>query len=300
LNSYTYKVFGVIVTSEFELPELSVKSDDVPDIRIQTGQVPRKLKNPTSSGPLFELAPYDFILRFDSVGAFRAQNGNQITIQPANTITPDVRLFVLGTMMGIILMQRGLLPMHGSSFLTRNGAVLITGYSGSGKSTLAMAMQQKNFPILSDDISALQCDQVNGIDLHVGMQHLKLWKDVIDYLGNTDPMKKVRPSIEKYQVPSTSFAEEGPFPLKTIICLSAKTLPGFTIEKINGAMKFGLLKSQIFRNQFFESIGDPYINFNNLAMLAKVVDVYIIGRPSIPLLIHELADFVENEIVKEN
>ena len=57
--------------------------------------------------------------------------------------------------MGAILMQRKILPLHGSAIAIDGKAYAIVGDSGAGKSTLASAFLNKGYQLLSDDVIAV-------------------------------------------------------------------------------------------------------------------------------------------------
>ena len=63
-----------------------------------------------------------------------------------------VRLYILGTCMGALLLQRKILPLHGSAIAINGKAYAIVGDSGAGKSTLASAFLNKGYQLLSDDV----------------------------------------------------------------------------------------------------------------------------------------------------
>ena len=54
--------------------------------------------------------------------------------------------------MGAILMQRKILPLHGSAIAIDGKAYAIVGDSGAGKSTLASAFLKRGYQLLSDDV----------------------------------------------------------------------------------------------------------------------------------------------------
>ena len=63
--------------------------------------------------------------------------------------------------MGAILMQRRLLPLHGSAIAINGKAYAIVGDSGAGKSTLASAFLNKGYQLISDDVIAVSLSQEN-------------------------------------------------------------------------------------------------------------------------------------------
>ena len=57
--------------------------------------------------------------------------------------------------MGALLMQRKILPLHGSAIAIDGKAYALIGDSGAGKSTLASAFLNKGYQLLSDDVIAV-------------------------------------------------------------------------------------------------------------------------------------------------
>lgn len=87
---------------------------------------------------------------------FAIQNGDTIQVSPmAGADEAKIRLFLLGTCMGALLMQRKILPLHGSAIAIDGKAYAFVGHSGAGKSTLASAFINKGFQLLSDDVIAV-------------------------------------------------------------------------------------------------------------------------------------------------
>ena len=72
-----------------------------------------------------------------------------------------IRLYILGTCMGAILMQRKILPLHGSAIEIDGKAYAIVGDSGAGKSTLASAFLKQGYQLVSDDVIAVSLSQEN-------------------------------------------------------------------------------------------------------------------------------------------
>ena len=70
-----------------------------------------------------------------------------------------IRLYILGTCMGALLMQRKILPLHGSAIAIDGKAYAFVGDSGAGKSTLASAFLSKGYKLLSDDVIAVSLSE---------------------------------------------------------------------------------------------------------------------------------------------
>lgn len=63
--------------------------------------------------------------------------------------------FILGSCLGVLLIQRGMLVLHASVVATDVGALAFLGNSGRGKSTLAAALHKRGHRVLADDHCAL-------------------------------------------------------------------------------------------------------------------------------------------------
>ncbi|WFR62136.1 hypothetical protein P9222_28415 [Paenibacillus amylolyticus] len=87
------------------------------------------------------------------------EQGKRIVVSPIpGADEKKVRLFILGTCMAVIMMQRGILPLHGSAVVIDGWAYAFVGYSGAGKSTLSAALASRGYPLLTDDVVALTWD----------------------------------------------------------------------------------------------------------------------------------------------
>ena len=95
--------------------------------------------------------------KFGNIAIFSIQDGKRISVSPLKEYDEDTSsdYYILGTCMGAILMQRKVLPLHGSAIAINGKAYAIIGDSGAGKSTLALAFLNKGFQLLSDDVIAV-------------------------------------------------------------------------------------------------------------------------------------------------
>ena len=91
----------------------------------------------------------------------------------------DILTFLLGSMFGAILMQRGLTLLHGNALEKEGKTIVCLGYSGSGKSTLAYALLQNGWKFMSDDLVAIN----KGGYILKGIPRLKLWEDSLESFG---------------------------------------------------------------------------------------------------------------------
>ncbi len=154
MNSYC--VAGLAVASEIELPgAIAARAAAAPDVVIRAGPVPEALPDASLRGPTWEIAGERFLLRIPGVARFLLSGGNEIRFEAAAGAGPaDIAIFLLGTVFGILLHQRGQIVLHASAVRVAGKAVLFCGASGAGKSTLAAALAQRGFPVMTDDFCA--------------------------------------------------------------------------------------------------------------------------------------------------
>ena len=82
-----------------------------------------------------------------------------------------------------LLLQRGLLPLHGCAIEVDGGAAVFVGRSGCGKSTLAGALRQRGYRVLADDICVISFSAAGEPMVLAAFPQLKLWADALKNLG---------------------------------------------------------------------------------------------------------------------
>ena len=110
---------GWRVRSSFRLPELLPwQGDERPvDIEIGFGQIDEPAEEPIFILPHCRLwANGIFIFTLDGVGRFWVKDGCRVVIESDPGISEsELRVFLLGTVLGVLCHQRGLLPIHASA-----------------------------------------------------------------------------------------------------------------------------------------------------------------------------------------
>ena len=115
-DKHYYTVFGLYVESDILLSELLLAPQivDIPDVSIRLGRVPSSITDPIEKTVRYEVKKDEFIFRVIGVGAYYVVEGRSIIVEPAEEAEERlVRIFLLGTAFGALLMQRGILPIHG-------------------------------------------------------------------------------------------------------------------------------------------------------------------------------------------
>lgn len=298
MSIYKYKVYGLALNSELELPELIPAQTSDPDVTITFGDVPEHLPVIKGSGVLYEAANNDFLFKFEGIGRFRVQQGNRITIQPETKALPEeVRLFLLGSNLGALLHQRGILAMHGSAVSNGHHTTILMGKSGTGKSSLAAGLLELGYSVIADDISVICRNKNQEFYVEKGIPHIKLWKDVLIHLNQPLALEKVRPQLEKYRKPVIDHEQKITALSKLVVLTSSNTKP-FSHSEILGGNKFHALRENTYRLQFIDKLDQTKTHFQNLAQLVNSIQMFRADRPHSPIKVKEFAQFVSENIIE--
>jgi len=223
-------------------------------------------------------------IEIQGVARYRIAEGRQILFDPAPGAAPtDIRLYLLGTLMGALLYQRGQLPLHVSALSTPSGLWAFTGSSGAGKSTLAADLHLRlGYPLFSDDVVVADLCPGDKLILHPGPPRLKLWEDALERFAiDKHTLVPDQTHKEKYHLQlEQGFCTE-PQPLRSIVVLERLPIgESANLTTLKGAEAVQLLlAAALYRPGLRHRIGDPAQQFRILSTLVKQVNVYRYQRP---------------------
>ncbi len=298
---YLYQAFGVTIGSEIALPELLPVTEAAPDVRVVRGKVEPLSFAQEGDRKWFRGSAGCLQFDVDGVARFLVTGGSRIVFESeAGVAEEDVRLFLLGSGLGAMLMQRGLLVLHGSTVLIGGRAVSFLGESGAGKSTLSAALRKKGFPLLGDDLCVVSGE--GELLVQSGYPQNKLWEDSLRYL-EVDPegLKRVRQSMDKRALP----IERGLFcdratPLGQVYVLERSKGGELELEGLLGGVKLASLLVCRYRPQFVLEMGLERQQFDLLGRIAREVPLAVLARPEGRIVIDELVSRVLSELENEN
>ncbi len=235
------------------------------------------------------------LVRVRSVADYLLE-GNTIVIQPHERAAKhQIGRFLVGVVMGIFLMRKKALMLHGSAVMKEGTAIGLIGYQGSGKSTTAAKLATLGYSVLCDDIIPV----MNLLDAHQqeipmvapGVPRPKLLPDAYQKLiGDPEQAAHLFDGVDKYQ--SSLLESHESAPLKALCLLSPATdVQEVQMERIMGHKKVPLVMAH---SSFLQGLENHHQLFaRTLAMLASV-PLYRINRPTTGDSLDQVAALIQS------
>ena len=271
---HLYRLFGLTVASELPLPELRPCAGDAPpDVTVRLGAVPE------TQAPGFATAGGGAVLWVEGTGRYFMRDGAEMVVQPEPGVADrNLRIYLLGSAMGAILHQRGLLPLHANAVVVDGRAIAFSGRSGSGKSTLAAWFHDRGFEVLADDVCVVTME-ADGPVAQPGVPRLRLWREALGASGRTaEDYELSFEGRDKYDVPTAASAEPEAVPLGAVYMLEPAVGADATVERLAGSAAAAALIANTYRRAWLETLGRTAPHFLACTALAARVPVFRAGR----------------------
>jgi hypothetical protein len=194
----SYQVFGGVLRSELEFPELDLVADGSPDWTLRATDAPAADavdaaflgEDKVDQGVMVRSYRVrdGFRLVYEDTGVFDIDaRGREITWhRKASADLEAVRLDVLGRVLALALHAAGWLSLHGSAVALEAGAAAFLAPKGNGKSTLAFALMKAGAPLMTDDTVVIDAGPPPMV--RPGVQSVRLFRDSADRLDAPDPV----------------------------------------------------------------------------------------------------------------
>jgi hypothetical protein len=303
LNRVIYKSFGLHVISEIPLPELFQVNDKESIVDVEVTIMELDLKDEQLISLREDVFVKDNLVMFQisEIATFTIQDGNKIIVSPMDGFNEDAaRLYILGTCMGAILLQRGILPLHGSAIVIDGKAYGFVGDSGAGKSTLASAFLRKGYKLLTDDVIAITLSQNDIPVVTPSYPQQKLWQESLNAFGVA--RHQYRPLLEretKYAVPVPTQFKTDSIPLAGIFELIISPNEQVEILPIQGLQRLQTLFHHTYRNFIIEPAGLMEWHFQTLTRFVHKIVIFQLRRPVSRFTAHDLPEMILKTLEKE-
>lgn len=272
---FDYSVFGLRLRSDLPLPELlEAEGSARAQVTVRIGTVPDAPAG--GGGP--HLTNGGLLLVIPGVARYFVKGGSTILVEPQPGV-PDsnVRLFLLGSAMGALLHQRGLLPLHANAVEVGGRAFAFMGASGAGKSTLAAWFHDRGFRIVADDVCVVGFAEGGRPQVRPGISRLRLWREALDATGR-DVAAYQRSFFgddapDKYDVPlARPCSTDAPIPLAAVYLLErSETL---NIEPLTGVAAAEAVFANTYRGVFVPKTGSSHDHWSASIQLIGGAPIY--------------------------
>lgn len=280
-------VFGLVIRSELALPELFPhEASGVADVVISIGKLPEAAGAPSG----LSVADGALLLVIPGVAKYRIANGNSITVD-ADAGVPDrnVRLYLLGSALGALLHQRGLLPLHANAIDIDGKAVAFMGESGAGKSTLAAWFHDRGHRVVSDDVCVVGFDEHLQPYAAPGLPRLRLWAEALALMGRGTTgfaRSYIGEEDEKYDVPiDAELAARSHVPLAAIYLLERG--PEFSIARLRGIEAADAVFANTYRGEYLAKTSGQKQHWESAVRLVRGTPVFRATRQWDPMALEE-------------
>jgi hypothetical protein len=292
-----YRLYGLIIESEFELPAALFKSrGHLPDAQFRRGRVHLDgLTVGERLGRHLYASPDALWLDIPDVARFLVSGGNEIVVECADGADEDsVKSFLLGPALGLILLQRRLLVLHGNAIKIGDGCLICVGQSQSGKSTLAAEFMKRGYPILADDVAPVDelCHALPGVP------QIKLTRDATERLNiSTKGLHAIQPNIPKFALPlDDEQYSSSSVPVRWVYVLSPRPNEQLRISRLNGMDRLPALRDNTYRGELLQAMGLLPEHLQACGRLAGRAQISELTRPEHGVMIEEIADCVLTDI----
>ena len=211
LEGGDFRLFGMKVSSEMNLPLDRCDSNESPDVTIRiTDQLPDQENG------------MDWLAEIPATGSILLKGNHSIYIKPAPAVHPgNLRLWLLGSTLGALCWRRGWIPLHATSVRFKERVVMISGPSGVGKSTLAAACLAEGAELYTDDISPVYVNESGKPELPgSGLRRLKLWPDAAErFAAGFSTRDVIEEGVRKIEI-EVPAAKDEPAEAGILLCMN--------------------------------------------------------------------------------
>lgn len=296
---YLYQAFGLLIASEWPLPELPKAkqyADELPDLSIKLKTIMQPFP-PKDALPTFDYDdPQGTTMVWPFVGAFRISNLGLIEFQPAPGVEPKYIAFpLLGPVMGWLLHLRSRLVLHGSALSWRGKTIGFLGDKMAGKSTTAGAFLANGGTLLTDDLLVIDCDCPGSPTVQPAFAQLKLSDESAEAicLPEGEALPLVMEGFPKRQHRLSTLAP-APDRIDALFVLDRKS-GDCAIDWLSQADALTKLLRFSYNVRFARApiaMQNRKRHFEHCAAMARVVPIGILSVPDDLTRLSELTDFV--------
>jgi hypothetical protein len=279
---YYYRIYGLIVQTEIELPEAYKVEKEPADVKIRYGSMPDYIKEKQQEGYNTSILFREYKwFYFPGEGNFLTEKGTDITVEADDTCdNKHVRALILGACLGNIMYQREMLSIHGAAVVYNGKAIIVSGASGAGKSTVSTEFRKRGCRFLADDVIAVTSEE-GIIYANPSFPQQKLCKDAAIKFGyDLKDLIVLQEDQEKYAVKLTDSFCPDRMEIAAFVYLNIYKGDQINIKKINNSLKFEYIMSNLYTYKDYINAGMNVNVFKKCLEMAQKTPVIRVERPT--------------------
>ncbi len=132
-----------------------------------------------------------------------------------------------------------------------------------------------------------------------GFPRIKLWQDSADKLNiDTSGLRRIRPGLEKFDLPLGRAFHADPLPVKWIYILQTHEKQEFALEAINGLDRFLPLRANTYRMRLVQGMELEASHLKLCGNLAGRIRLAYIYRPKSGFDLNKLVEFIKADVAE--
>ncbi|MBU1419335.1 MAG: hypothetical protein KKD01_15045 [Proteobacteria bacterium] len=219
------------------------------------------------------------VLSAPGVAQFTIRTGKEVFVQPdLNSNSLMIPLYLTGSVLSLLLFQRGLLVLHGSVISINGHGVVFLGHSGAGKSSMAAScLQMAGNLLVADDAAVIRFAKDTVMALP-GFPRLKVDNKTVLALNMVNSeLTNLEPVIDdEFALHLDKRFSRDAVPLKAIYLLDGGDREE-EMEPVSSAAALIKLLQHTIPSRYGEN-GGPQ-QFRQLSTLLRSIPVFIFRRP---------------------
>lgn len=307
---YRCSIYGLGVVANSAIPGVPLSTTASADLRISFGSLPAWLQEVSDTQiETSYIADYKSECGEPALRVFRVLDGQyyrfryadetEFVIDKAGTevwaewraplTLEDTSTYLLGPVMGFVMLLRGVVCLHASAVAIGGQAIALLGPAGSGKSTTAAAFAERGYSVLAEDVVTLD-DRGDQFMVRPGYPCIRLWPAAVKALyGSETHLPKLTPNWDKCYLDLSDNFQREPLRLAAIYLLGERRHDAVApfvqaLDRSEGLMS-------LVANTYATKLMDKQMRAREFELLTRVVSTVPVRRVTPhadPSLIHEL------------
>jgi hypothetical protein len=301
--TYKYLAYGIPIISSIELTALieNITVFDGQPIYVSEGKVPYILEKPAlETKPFSVFNENELIFAVPEIARYYVRDGKEVIIERINGDWSEVLLHFYANCMAAVLFQRNLIPFHVSGvFVNEEKVLLFAAPSRTGKSTTSVMLQQKGYPLFTDDTAILTVENEKCY-AQASYPMIRLWQNTIEkqqVLHEADKFELCYDiELDKYGFMFHEQFVSNKVEVAGIVFLDAEGNEMKT-EKLKPSVAIQQLGNNIYRKQWLNGMKKQVIQFKQLTSIVNSIPSWIAHRPKGQATFESFAEMIEDQII---